>query len=37
MTDELPEVCKDCPENYYCSLRPDIWQCEKIEVKIERG
>ncbi|MGG4446952.1 hypothetical protein ABEX29_25970 [Brevibacillus porteri] len=30
-SDKMPDVCKSCPENYYCSLKPDLWKCEAEE------
>jgi len=27
--EEMPDVCKECPENYYCSLEPDLWNCKE--------
>jgi hypothetical protein len=29
--DELPEICKECPENECCNHDPKMWKCEETE------
>lgn len=34
---EMPDICKDCPENRWCSLDPEMWKCEMEPVKALQG
>ncbi|RKN86770.1 hypothetical protein [Paenibacillus ginsengarvi] len=35
--EEMPEICKDCPEKRWCSLDPEMWQCEIEPVEALQG
>lgn len=29
--EDMPEICRECPENESCNLDPQMWKCEYDE------